>query len=274
VLAGADAILEFVFPLLKALALATARSLGLVIVVPIFTRLGLTGVIRSAVAVAIALPMLRPAYDVVVSAGGPTTFGFAAIVAKELATGLVIGVLLGVPFWAADVAGEIVDLQRGSTMAQLVDPLSIGESSLNSTLFSLAIITIFFTTGGFIVFLDVFYRSYALIPLGAVAPVLGTGAGLFFLQLLDGILRTGLMMIAPVVLALLIADIMLAYLSRMSPQMHVFDLSMAIKNLLFSFLIVLYVTFLTPFMLEQIDAMRGATDLLRTVVTGAPAPRD
>lgn len=52
--------------------------------------------------------------------------------------------------------------------------------------------------------------------------------------------------------AILVADLLLAYLSRMAPSLHVFDLSMPVKNLLFAVLILLYVSFLIPNMVDSL----------------------
>lgn len=88
---------------------------------------------------------------------------------------------------------------------------------------------------------------------------------------LDKVMQTGVLMIAPVVIAILTADLLLAYLARMAPQLHVFDLSLSVKNLLFSFLMVVYVSFMIPYMLSQLAAMRGAFDVVKaTVQAGAP----
>jgi len=54
----------------------------------------------------------------------------------------------------------------------------------------------------------------------------------------------------------------------MAPQLHVFDLSLPLKNLLFSFLMVVYVAFLVPYMLAELGNMRGLFQVLETAVNG------
>ncbi len=44
-------------------------------------------------------------------------------------------------------------------------------------------------------------------------------------------MRIGVLMVAPLLIAMLITDLMLAYLSRMAPSLHIFDLSLPVKNL-------------------------------------------
>jgi type III secretion protein T len=267
------AITELAYPILVAAAIAVSRALGMIMLTPAFTRLGLTGMIRSAVAAAISLPMILPIFQQLAVTGQPTSFDLAGLMIKEMVVGALIGLAFGIPFWAAEVAGVLVDLQRGSTMSQLLDPLAAGESSVTATLLTISLLALFFMSGGFMLLLDGFYRSYQLWPAASYAPVMDVGAFVAILRVMDRIMQIGLIIIAPLVIALLIADIMLAFLSRMATQLHVFDLSLAIKNLLFSFLMVLYLTFMVPLLLEQMGDLRGTFDILQGFVTkGEDAP--
>lgn len=268
-----NALVELAYPLLVAVSVAVSRALGMVMLTPAFTRLGLTGLLRSAVAIAISLPVVPAVFQSIQLAGTPTSLSLTGLVIKEMVVGGVIGLAFGIPFWAAEVAGDLVDLQRGSTMAQLVDPLSAGESSITATLLSLSLITLFFMSGGFLILLDGYYRSYELWPATRFVPVIEAHSVMALLGVLDRIMLIGVVLIAPVVIALLIADFMLAYLSRMAPQFHVFDLSMAVKNLLFSFLMVVYAVFLVPLMLERIGDLTGTFGMLQGLAEpgeGAP----
>ncbi|MFB0874377.1 MULTISPECIES: type III secretion system export apparatus subunit SctT [unclassified Sphingobium] len=259
-------ILPLAYTLLSGTAVAVARALGMVMLTPAFNRLGLTGMIRSAVAVVISLPIIPDVLQAVMQdAHPPGVLMIAMILMKELTVGCIIGLVFGVPFWAAEVAGDLVDLQRGSTMAQLVDPASTSESTIMATLMMIAMVALFFASGGFLLLLDGFYKSYEIWPAASIAPVLRDNAFALILGLLDSIMKTALLIIAPVVVALLIAETMLAFLSRMSPQMHIFDLSLAIKNLLFCVIILIYAAFLVPLLVEQMGTLRNAPDLLRAI---------
>jgi type III secretion protein T len=254
------------YPLLSAFGMAVARALGMVMIAPAFNRLGLTGMIRSAVAVVVSIPVAPEVFTALSSDLAPSTLMLMALLVKEMIIGLVIGLVFGIPFWAAEVAGELIDLQRGSTMAQLLDPLSSGESSVTSTLLSITLITLFFMSGGFTLMLDGLYRSYHLWPVLTGAPTLTEATVREILAVLDKVMQIGVLMIAPLVIALLTADLLLAYLARMAPQLHVFDLSLSVKNLLFAFLMVVYLGFLIPYMVGQLGEMRGWFDSLESTL--------
>ncbi|BBP77095.1 MULTISPECIES: type III secretion system export apparatus subunit SctT [Pseudomonas] len=261
----ASAFVEVAYPVITSAALAVCRATGLVLITPAFNRLGLTGMIRGCVAVAISIPMFLPAFEALTSMGEHGSLFLVGLMLKELLIGLTIGLLFGIPFWAAEVAGELIDLQRGSTMAQLVDPLSVGEASVMATLLTVMMITLFFMSGGFILMVDGYYHSYQLWPVTAFTPLFASQALLAVLSILDQVMRIGVMMISPLVISLLVADMMLAFLSRMAPNLHIFDLALSVKNLVFSVLMVIYISFLIPLMLDQLAEFRGAFEVLKTL---------
>lgn len=261
----ANAFLEVAYPVISSAALAASRAMGVVVITPAFNRLGLTGMIRGCVAVAIAVPMFIPVFDAFTALPEHGAFLLAGLMIKELLIGVLIGLLFGIPFWAAEVAGELVDLQRGSTMAQLLDPLASGESSVMATLLTVMLIALFFMSGGFIMMVDGYYHSYQLWPVTAFTPLFASSALMAVLSILDQVSRVGVIMVAPLIICLLVTDLMLAYLSRMAPSLHIFDMSLPVKNLFFTVLMVIYIGFLIPVMLDQLADFRGTVEFLKTL---------
>ena len=261
----ATTFIEVAYPVISSAALSASRAMGVVVITPAFNRLGLTGLIRSCVAVAIAIPMFVPVFGAFTALPEHGSVFLAALMIKEFLIGLLIGLLFGIPFWAAEVAGELIDLQRGSTMAQLVDPLSSGESSVMATLLTVMLITLFFMSGGFILMVDGYYHSYQLWPVTAFTPLFASSALMAVLQILDQVMRIGVVMVAPLIICMLVTDLMLAYLSRMAPNLHIFDLSLPVKNLFFTVLMVIYISFLIPVMLDQLAEFRGTVEFLKTL---------
>ncbi|PVZ12541.1 MULTISPECIES: type III secretion system export apparatus subunit SctT [unclassified Pseudomonas] len=266
--AFATAFVEVAYPVISSAALACARATGLVLVTPAFNRLGLTGMIRACVAVAISVPMFFPIYEGFTTLSQHGGIFIAGLLIKEMLIGVLVGLLFGIPFWAAEVAGELVDLQRGSTMAQLVDPLGANESGVMATLLVVTIVALFFMSGGFILMVDGYYHSYQLWPAMAFTPIFAEHALTAVLSILDQVMHVGVLMVAPLVIALLATDLMLAYLSRMASNFHIFDLSLPVKNLFFTLLMVVYIAFLIPVMLDQLGEFRATVEFLKTLAGG------
>jgi type III secretion protein T len=256
------ALLSSAYPYLIAAAVAVARALGILMITPAFTRLGMTGLLRSSVAAIIALPLIPTIVDALAPAQLSSAV-IAGLVIKEMLIGMVVGTVFGIPFWAAEAAGDLVDLQRGSTAAQLLDPLALAEPNITATLLTVTLVALFFMTGGFSLLLRGLYDSYQLWPATSFTPVLGADSVAPLLRLLDRIMQASVLMVAPIVIGLLVADVALGFLSRLTPQFHVFDLSLAVKNLLFTLLMVVYAVFLVPVMLGEIGALNDGLEMLR-----------
>jgi type III secretion protein T len=260
--------LEQLYVYFAAAALAVTRLVAVMSILPIFTRLGISGILQGGIALALALPIL----PLIVQAIGPEPLPagrLAFLLFKEATVGAIIGVVLGVPFWAAEAAGDILDLQRGSSFAGLVDPASTSETTVTGTLLAVAVVALFFTMGGLPLILRTIYDSYGIWPAESFAPLFSANAGLVMLSLLDDVMSMGLMLAVPIVLALLLTDFSLALVSRAAPHMHIFDLSLSVKNLVFALLLVLYSAFLVSYMEMDLRWLLNAKDKLE-LIRGQP----
>jgi type III secretion protein T len=253
---------------IRALSFAIARMTGLIIVMPAFTRLGLTGILQGATALALALPVV-PVIVAALAGQKLTVMMIPALLGKEVMIGVAIGLVLGVPFWAAEAAGDMLDLQRGSTAATLFDPSAIGEEGITGTLLTLVIVALYFGSGGLRLTLGTVYESYGIWPAGNVFPTLSPAASQFFIVLLDRVMTLGLLLVAPIVVFMLLSDLLLALVSRASPQLNVFALSLSVKNLVFVVLLTLYAAFLIRYMETDIGMLLQAGSDLKALAKPA-----
>lgn len=268
-LALASQAIEAIHAQLLMLAFVMARLLGVMAIAPAFERLGLTNMVRAAAAFAFAVPMVVFASPSAFESGPPTMFVGAGIALKEAMVGFVIGFIFGIPFWAAQAAGDIMDLQRGSTAGTLVDPSSGTDAGVSGTFLTLAMLAMFFSANGIDVMVSAVYESYRLWPLDRLWPQLELADALVVLRLLNDIVILGVLMAAPVMAALLIADVVLAFVARAAPQLNVFSLSMALKNAVFMLLMVVYCSFLATYMRDGLAYTLNSAAVLREL---APRP--
>lgn len=240
-----------------AAAVAMARTTAMIIVMPAFSRLGLTGILQGGVALCLSLTML-PVIAPTMMNETLTVGMMIAILAKETLVGFVIGVVLGIPIWAAEAAGDILDMQRAATFAEISDPSYLSQVGVSGTLFAIIMVAIFYASGGLAVTLRIFYDSYAIWPVQDILPVFNAETKTLFVDFLDQIVGLGLMLIVPISIALLLSDFALAIVARAAPQMNIFALSLAVKNLIAALLLVLYGAFMLSYMQ---DNMRWFTDV-------------
>jgi type III secretion protein T len=183
--------------------------------------------------------------------------------------GVAIGLVLGVPVWAAEAAGDMVDLQRGSTAASLFDISETEEEGITGTLLGLIMVALFFGSGGLRLTLRTVYESYGIWPAGNVFPTLSPAAGEFFVALLDRVVALGLMLVIPIVVFMLLSDLLLGLVSRTAPQFNIFALSLSMKNLVFAILLVLYGAFLIRYMGNGLGSLLQAASDLETLAKPA-----
>jgi type III secretion protein T len=241
-----------------------ARMLGFIVVLPLFSRLRLTGLLRNGVAIAFAIP-LYPALTEALRGVDFTVATFVILGMKEMLVGAALGLVLGVPFWAAEAAGDIVDLQRGSTMGSLIDPMMTHETSPTGTLFAITLIALFLAAGGLEFMLTTVFDSYRLWPIESLLPVFSAESADVFLDLLTRVLTMALVLSFPIVVGLLLSDVLLGFVAKAAPHMNVFAMSLVVKTLVFSLLLVIYAAFLISYMGQEMSFLRDASGLLESL---------
>lgn len=246
---------------LLALAVALPRMLAVFILLPIFAKQIMPGLLRTSIAAALVMPAafhLVPTVQEALHAGTLDGGRLVGLIVKEGVIGLILGYLLATPFWAMEAVGFLVDNQRGASIAATVNPLTGHDTSPLGILFNQAFIVFFFAVGGFPLFLDVIYGSYAVFPVFSFLPAFDAGAPVAALQMLDAMVRMAVLMAAPVMIAMFLAEMGLAFISRFAPQLQVFFLAMPIKSALAMMMLAVYASTLFGYALERVRAMGEA----------------
>ena len=254
------------FAYLMAISLSMPRAMGIVMIIPVFTRVGLTGILRTGFVVAITLPLL-PYTMQELQEFGPLGIGhMAATVLKEGFIGMAIGFIFGLPFWGVESAGDIADFQRGLMGANLGDPSQTSESSITATFLVLIMIVLFIMVGGMGIIVETLYRSYLIWPLLDFTPQLSLEAGTLFLRALDDIMRLAFVVGGPVIIAMFLGDAVLAAITRFAPQLNVFVLSLGVKCAIFTALMPLYAVFILDYMSEAMVPLDNVLDEFQRMI--------
>ena len=230
-----------------AFALGIARCLGLLQILPLSNRLGLTGMHRTIVAAALAM-LLLPTILAQIHPGDEHGLRLLALTIKEGLIGFLLGVATAIPFWAAESAGELIDQQRGSQSALISDAAQTEQTGMTATLLVLTISTIFVASGGVHWLLDTLADSYRIWPASDLIPHLQPAMALRLLTLLDSVVRSGLLLASPLLVAMILAELSLALVSRFAPQLNVFDLSLSLKGLVLVVGLPVYAAFLITYL--------------------------
>lgn len=229
------------------------RMTAALVMSPFFSSQFIQGMARQVVIISltlIAVPIVAFSSAPVEVASKSGLF-FGVIIAKEIALGTILGFSSGLVFWIAEGTGFFIDNQRGSSMAEVQDPVSGSSTSPFGLLLAMLVAVLFFVGGGFHAFLVLLYESYRLWPVFEYFPSFNPGLPGAALGVLDGVTSYIVLFAAPLIIAMFLAEFGLGLMNRFSPQLNVFSLAMAVKSAVASVMIILYLGILTGLLKEQ-----------------------
>ena len=229
--------------LILAAVLSMARMGGAFAICPALTESMIPGVARRAAVLGFAIFMI-PSVLRSMPPGEPNTMMFGLLAIKEAMIGFILGFFAAIPFWIGENVGNLIDNQRGATMGEVYSPLNGTQVSTMGIFFTQLISTMFFVGGIIFVFLGALYKSYQIWPVFSEGIVFSNGAPLVMLETLDTMLKTTIIIAAPVVIVMFIATLGLGLVNRTAPQLNVFFLSMPVKSGLGVAMLIIYLPFI------------------------------
>lgn len=150
----------------------------------------------------------------------------AILVAKEFLTGLAIGFSASAVFWAARMAGGLIDFDMGYQAYTLFN-VEEGAPTMVGELQFMAALMIFLGINGHHYLLEALWASVAAVPLTTFSVTKST------VEALPGIAASvfviALKIAAPALIALFLTNLALALLARVAPQTNIFILSFQLK---------------------------------------------
>jgi len=148
----------------------------------------------------------------------------------EFSVGLLMGVTVAAVFDAAQLAGYLLSVQMGFSLASMYDPTSQADTPVIAVFHQTIALLIFFRMGAPQMLIAALAHSFSYIPAGgvslhgqAVQALMMQGTAIFY---------TGIQIAAPVLSATLLADLTLGFVGRASPQLPVMLIGMSVKTVL------------------------------------------
>jgi flagellar biosynthesis protein FliR len=225
--------------LAAAFVLAVARTAAFVLVTPPFNTRAVPVQARVALALALALPLTAP-----LEAGAPSLVSGDLVVRLlvQLATGLALGFFVLIAVSAVQAAGDLVDIVGGFNSSIALDPLMLTQTSVFGRLHQFVAVTVLFATDGHLMVVQGLSRSLQAMPDPHISwDVLGH----LLVADVTGLVTSALQIAAPIIAAMLVADVSLGLLTRAAPALNAFALAFPVK-ILFSLLLVGFVVVRLP----------------------------
>lgn len=203
-----------------------ARLSPLLIAAPVFGSNLVPAQVRIFMAIVLTV-LLLPVVRTPLAAGVETSaFHLAMAVGFELLLGFVIAYLALLLFAAAQFAGQLIDIQMGFGMANVIDPMTSAQVTLVGQLQYLAALFVFLLMDGHHLLLYGFSATFNVAPLGAPFSGAMDGGALPLALVVE---RGGRLMFilaaqiaGPAMTALFLSNLAMGLTSRMLPQMNIF----------------------------------------------------
>lgn len=157
-------------------------------------------------------------------------FGYCLMAAGEAMIGLAMGYICTVTFNAIRMAGQLIDLNIGFAMSQMMDPISGSMNTLLGRFLYYVTLATFLTMDGHHGLIWGIAKSFELLPLHAAqldGPVM-----LFVMRVFADAITLALKVAIPITGVLLMTDIALGMMGRTAPQMNIFMLGFPFKIML------------------------------------------
>lgn len=212
--------------LLAAVVFTGARISGLMVFCPFLGSDAVPVPVKAGLTLLLTI-LLHPLHGPVALALG--SWRWAEVALGEVMIGLVLGLVANFLFEGALMAGQILGVQIGYSLANVFDPQTQADTPVLSEFHQMAALLIFLELDVHHWLLRALVRSFAYLPPGGVAVTLGFAGAL--LHAAGGIFLAGVQIAAPSLVATLVADMALGFLGKASPQLPVLFIGLAVKNL-------------------------------------------
>ena len=232
--------------------LILVRISGIFMMMPIFSSRNIPGRVKAG----FALILTYILFPVVFSntAVMPDHFlPFLFIVAGELIVGLILGFVSSLIFSAIQMAGQLLDMQIGFGIINMIDPLSGQQAPLIGNFKYILALIIFLATNGHHVLLSALFASFKLIPVTGM--VMNVAVTAFIVDLIASMFVLALKISLPVIVSLLLTDMALGILARTMPQMNIFVVGVPGKIIIGIFVLSIALPFYIFFLEMAFDGM-------------------
>ena len=204
---------------LMAYLLASVRIVAWLAVVPPFSSRSVPTMAKVVVALGLAFVVAPSLARDHLPA---TTPELLLVVLTQVVVGLGMGFVTMLLFAAVSTAGALVDVFGGFALAAAFDPLSMNQNTIFGSWHQWLATALLLVSGGHLIVLGGLLKTFSFLPLSGVPdlpgwqPVLVTAFGMFF--------TVAVQIALPLIAVLFLADLALALLTKVAPQLSAINI--------------------------------------------------
>lgn len=190
-------------------------------------------------------------------------FPYIVIVVSEFLLGLILGWVSSLVFSAVQMTGQLLDMQVGFGIVNIIDPMSGQQVPLIGNFKYILALLIFLSTNSHHILLSALFTSFKLIPVTGV--VFNISLSQIMIDIVGGLFIIALKISLPVLASLLLTDVALGILARTMPQMNIFIVGVPGKIIIGLFVLSLALPFYIYFLEVVFNGMYN--DIYRVMST-------
>lgn len=243
--------LSFTLNDINLFALVFTRIGGMIFFNPLLNRKNIPAQFRIAFVLGLTLliiPTLSPD-----AAAGLEGFTLVFALIKELFAGICFGAIFQIYYFLVFVAGDVIDMGFGLSMAKAFDPSTNIQTSLSGGLFQLLFVVYFFVTDCHLIFVRLIVSTFDLIDLGAMN--FGANIGSFVCAQFVSAFGLIMHLAIPFMAASFVLEIGMGVLMKLIPQINVFSIHFQFKILLGLGLLFLFAVPVSEFIQSYINEL-------------------
>lgn len=249
---------------LPSLMLGMARIYPCAMLVAAFCFQHIRGMPRHTIVMVMAL-LPAPGIHAALAGHDYSALMLGALALKELALGLLLGVLLSMPFWMFESVGALLDNQRGALAGGQLNPSLGPDATPIGHLFKQLAIFLLMVSLGLGALTQVIWDSYLIWPPTVWFPLPAANGFSVFIGLLGDTFMHMMLYAAPFIAVLLLLEFGIALLGGYSQQLQVSTLAPPVKSLAGIGILLLYFALLQDLIvgrMGQLGDLRHSLGLL------------
>jgi len=249
------------FPQIEVFLLVLARVAGLFIEAPVLSAKSIPSYVKTALAIWIAALLW---FVVPVKYLPDSIPAFVLAIAVEVFVGYIIGFVASIILQSAQAAGDVLDLQMGLSVANVLSPTTGTMTSITGTFMFMIALVVFLLVDGHHLLLSAIHQSFVAIPIISFIDFSKPDLLLQMMNLLRWFWISTIQLCAPMLLLIFLSDFAFGIVSRVAPQVNVFMLGFQVKPSLGLFGLMLISPLIIKHMMTLI-AQSGA-EIAKTLV--------
>lgn len=212
------ALLNVSFSSLEIFFLIFVRVASILLLAPIFSYKAIPTIVKIFLSVVFAF-ILYDSVKSYITININNIYELAILTFREILLGTALAFCIQFVWSGIEMAADLISFMMGFSIANVLSPQTNTQISIITEFESLFAILIFLAIDGHYFVIQALVESFKLIPVGSF--VVNKGLLAFIVQLIFIMFSLAVQVLAPVVLALIITNIVFGVISRTMPQMNV-----------------------------------------------------